>query len=218
MVCSRSCGLATAIVPGSSHDHRHALVREAGHLHQKSARELASYALSDNPLEAGIGIAAINSLLPVDEMNAVEINASELLAERGREKNVALVGHFPFIPQLRKAAGRLWVIEQNPSGDDYPADSAPDLIPKADIVALTGSALINHTLDGLLDLCRPDALVVVLGPSTPLSPVMFEHGADIIAGSRVIDEPAVTKFVTQGASFQQMTGVRKITCSRNNAW
>lgn len=215
MVCSRHCGLATTINPCTPHDHQ-TLVREAGSLHQKGARELAEYALSANPLEASIGVAAINSLLEIDEGNAVDINASEVLVERGRGKRVALVGHFPFIPRLRKAAGHLWVIEQKPSGDDYPAVSAHDLIPKADLVAITGSALINHTLDGLLELCRPDALVMILGPSTPLSPVMFEHGAHIIAGSRVLNEPAVWHQVTQGATFQQMTGVRKVTFSRQD--
>ena len=215
MVCSRHCGLATTINPCTPHD-RQTLVREAGSLHRKGARELAEYALSPNPLEASIGVAAINSLLEIDEGDAVDINASEVLAERGRGKNVALVGHFPFIPRLRKAAGRLWVIEQKPSGDDYPAASALDIIPKADLVAITGSALINHTLDGLLELCRPDALVMILGPSTPLSPVMFEHGAHIIAGSRVLDESAVRHQVAQGATFQQMTGVRKVTFSRHD--
>ncbi|HON81686.1 MAG TPA: DUF364 domain-containing protein [Methanoregulaceae archaeon] len=213
MVCSRYCGLASTIAPSSPHMHHDAPVRNAGRLHKKSARELASYALSDNLLEAGIGIAAINSLLPIDEKNAVDINASQILAERGRGKSVALVGHFPFIPQLRKSVSTLWVIEQKPFGDDYPAHSAPDLIPKADVVALTGSALINHTLDDLLALCRADALVMVLGPSTPLSPVLFEYGAGIIAGSRVVDERCVMQFVSQGANFQQIEGVRKVALS-----
>ncbi len=60
---------------------------------------------SDNPLEAGIGVAAINSLPDVDESNAVEINASEVLMKQGAGKNVALVGHFPFIPRLRTSMG-----------------------------------------------------------------------------------------------------------------
>lgn len=33
----------------------------------------------------------------------------------------------------------------------------------------------HHTFAGLLALCRPDALVMVLGPSTPLSPVLFDY-------------------------------------------
>jgi uncharacterized protein (DUF4213/DUF364 family) len=214
-VCSRHCGLATTIIGDKPHDHT-TVVHDAGRLHLKSARELAEYARSENTLEAGIGLAAINSLLDVDETNAVEINASEVLMRRGAGKNMALVGHFPFIPRLRKSVENLWVIEQHPSGDDYPAQSAEDLIPRADVVALTGSALINHTMDGLLDLCRPDALVMLLGPSTPLSPVLFEHGVNIIAGSRVIDENAVLLAIGQGATFQQVKGTRLLTFTRTS--
>ena len=205
----RHCGLASTITGDKPHAHEQ--VRDVGRLHLKSARELAEYVRSDNPLEASIGIAAINSLVEVDEQQAVQINAAEVLAEHGRGKNVALVGHFPFIPRLREKVGQLSVIEQRPSEGEHPAESAADLIPKADVVALTGSALINHTLDGLLALCRRDSLVMVLGPSTPLSPVLFEHGATIISGARVVDEAAVILTVSQGATFQQVEGVRLLT-------
>jgi uncharacterized protein (DUF4213/DUF364 family) len=212
VVCSQNCGLASTVTGDKPHAHEQ--VRNVGRLHLKSARELAEYALSENPLETSIGIAAINSLLDVDERQAVEINAAEVLAEHGRGKNVALVGHFPFIPKLREKVGQLWVIEQRPSEGEYPAESAAGVIPQADVVAITGTALINHTLDGLLALCRPDALVMVLGPSTPLSPVMFEHGATIISGARVVDEVAVMRTVGQGATFQQVEGVQLLTLRR----
>lgn len=96
-VCSRHCGLATTIIGEKPHDHA-TIVRDAGRLHLMTAQELARYARSDNLLEAGIGIAAINSLLDMDERDAVEINASELLMKRGEGKNVALAGHFPLFP------------------------------------------------------------------------------------------------------------------------
>lgn len=211
VVCTRRCGMASTLM--SPHPHGHAQVREAGDLLKKSARELAQLARSDELLEASIGVAAINSLLEVDESRAVEVNASEVLAQRGRGKNVALVGHFPFIPKLRPAVGNLWVIEQNPAEGEYPAEAAADLLPRADVVALTGSALINHTLDGLLALCPKQATVLVLGPSTPLSPILFDHGATIVSGTRVLDEEAVLRTVSQGASFQQVKGTKLITIS-----
>jgi uncharacterized protein len=209
VVCSRHCGMATSLM--SSHPHGNAQVRDAGRLLEKSIRELVQLAYSDEMLEASIGVAAINSLLGVDESLSVEINASEVLASRGRGRNVALVGHFPFIPQLRQTAAKLWVIEQDPGADEYPAESAADLIPQADVVAITGSALVNHTLDYLLALCRPEVDVMVLGPSTPLAPVLFDHGATIISGTRVVDEAAVLRTVGQGASFRQVSGVRLLT-------
>jgi uncharacterized protein len=211
VVCSRGCGMASTILGDQPHGHVN--VREVGRLQHMSARELAEYARSENPLEASLGVAAINSMLEVDESKAVELNAGDVLADHGAGKKVALVGHFPFIPKLRQAVGELWVIEQRPVKGEFPAEAAQDLIPQAEVVALTGSSLINHTLDQLLAMCRPDALVLVLGPSTPLSPFLFAHGASLLSGARVIDEAAVLRTVAQGATFQQVEGVRLVTIS-----
>jgi len=98
--------------------------------------------------------------------------------------------------------------------DEYPSEAAADLIPRADIVAITSSSLVNHTLDGLLSLCPPQATVMLLGPSTPLSPILFDHGATIISGTRVVDEAAVLRTVGQGASFRQVEGVKLLTFIR----
>ena len=143
VVCSRGAGMAATLMPEKPHGH--ASVHEVGHLHEKPARALAELARSSDLLEASIGVAAINSLLTVDELKAREINAADVLASRGAGRNVALIGHFPFIDRLRPAVGQLWVIEQHPLEGEYPADAAAELLPKADVVAITGSALINHT-------------------------------------------------------------------------
>ena len=215
VVCSCHCGMAATLM--DDHTHGHSQVRDVGHLHTKTARQLADYAHSDNLLEASIGVAAINSLLDMDENQAVEINAVDVLIEYGCGKNVALIGHFPFIPKLRPIVGQLWVIEQRPAEGEYPTESAADLIPKADVVAITSSTLINQTLEELLALCRPEALVMMLGPSTPLSPVLFKHGVSILSGSKVMDEAAVLRTVGQGATFQQVEGVHLFTF-RRDAW
>ena len=128
-------------------------VRDVGRLHLKSARELAEYALSDNPLESSLGVAAINSLLDVDEIARRRGQRCRGVGRTGRGKNVALVGHFPFVPKLREKLGKLWVIEQRPVRRRLPRRGRCRADPQADVVALTGSALINHTLDGLLALC-----------------------------------------------------------------
>jgi uncharacterized protein len=130
---------------------------------------------------------------------------------------VALIGHFHFIPQLRQSAKNLWVIEQHPVEDEYPAEAAAELLPQADVVAITGSAFVNRTLDGLLSLCKPESTVMVLGPSTPLSPILFAHGVTILSGTRVVDEQAVIRTVSQGASFRQVEGVRLLTFEQESS-
>lgn len=205
------CGLAASL-RGDEGPHGHRQVRGAGRLHQLSARELAEYLRSDYLPEASIGMAAVNALIVPDLSRCVELNAGDFLVEKGRDRHVALVGHFPFIPALRRAARRLSVLEQDPGPDEFPAEAAPQVLPQADVVAITGSTLINHTFDELVELCRPDALVMVLGPSTPLSPVLFDHGVVVLSGVQVIDAEAVLRTISQGATFRQVEGVRLLTC------
>jgi uncharacterized protein (DUF4213/DUF364 family) len=215
-VWSRECGLASTPDAGSC-ENGVGLVQAAGSLVGRSALELARLAYSDSPLEAGIGLAAINSLLEVDEARCVELNAGELLLERGRDKKVALIGHFPFVPALREVAAWLQVLELHPRSGDAPAEEAEAIVPQAEIVAITGSAFINHSLEGLLGLCRADSFVVVLGPTTPLSPVLFDYGADVVSGTRVVEPELALRCASEGATFRQIRGIRLLTMERRAA-
>lgn len=191
-------------------------VREAGLLLQRNVRELAALTRSSHPMEAAIGMATINALLPRHEEQWVDLNAGEVIARHGVGKRVVLVGHFPFIPLLREQVGNLTVLEQRPTGQDLSAEAAVEVIPRADVVAITGTTLLNHTFEELITLCRPEALVLVLGPSTPLSPMLFEHGVDLLSGSVVEDVAAVLRAVSQGANFRQVHrhGVRLVTMQK----
>lgn len=213
-VLSRACGLASTLGAGE-HEHGATFVAEAGRLEGGSARQLVELAHSTSLLEAGIGVAAINSLLAIDESLCVEMNASQFLLERTGGKKVALIGHFPFVPDLRRAAGRLWVIDLHPGEGDLGPEEGMTLLPEAQVVAITGSALINHTLEGLLARCRRDSLILVLGPSAPLSPVLFDYGVEVISGTRVVDPERALRTVSQGAVFRQVEGVRLLTMRRS---
>ncbi|MGQ9573568.1 MAG: Rossmann-like domain-containing protein [Dehalococcoidia bacterium] len=212
-VVSRECGLASTVVP-VEHEHGAIFVQEAGSLAGRSALAVAKLAYSESTLEAGIGVAAINSLLEVDEARCVDLNARDLLVERGRGKKVALVGHFPFVPALREAAGQLWVIELHPQAGDVGAEEVEAILPEVDIAAITGSAFLNHTIERLLGLCRPETFVVVLGPSTPLSAVLFDYGVDVVSGTRVVDAVLALRCISEGATFRQIEGVRLLTMER----
>ena len=83
------------------------------------------------------------------------------------------------------------------------------------MVAITGSTLINHTLDDLLSFCSSTTTVMVLGPSTPLSPILFDYGVNILSGTFVVDEAAVLRTVGQGAAFRQVEGTRLLTFVRD---
>jgi uncharacterized protein (DUF4213/DUF364 family) len=210
VVLSKHCGLASTFRDPHT---VHRPVRNAGRLTGLSALQLAQYARSDSVLEASIGMAAINSLVDIDESRCVEENAFDILARKAHNKNVAIVGHFPWIPKLRKMAGTLWVIEQRPQEGDLPAEAAEELLPQADVVGLTGTSFINHTVDRLLELSK-NSFVVILGPTTPLSPILFDHGVDILAGVRVVEPARTIRSISQGAIFTQVEGVKLITMAK----
>ena len=103
------------------------------------------------------------------------------------------------------------MIEKKPFGDDFPEEAAKEYIPQSDVIAITGTAFINHTIEGLLELCPPKSIIMVLGPSTPLSPVLFKYGITYLSGARIIDVEAAINTIQQGASFQQVKGVKLYT-------
>lgn len=217
LVRSHRAGLASTF--REDHPHQGAPpVRDAGKLEGKAARELARLALSDSPLEASIGMAAVNSLLEVKGDWFIEKNALEVLAERGRGKVVSIVGHFPFVGEIKKVARELFVLEQRPREGDLPAERAREVLPRSEVIGITGTAFINHTLEGLLDLCPPKSFVMLIGPTTPLTPILFDYGIDALSGSLVVDEAEVVRFVSQGATFRQLHrhGVKLVTMSKES--
>jgi len=210
-VVSKHCGLASTF--HEEHPY-HRAVRDVGSLRQKSALELAQYAQSDNILEASIGLAAINSLIDVDEAKCTEENAFDILARKGKDRNIAVIGHFPWVSKLRDVAKELWVIEQRPQEGALPAQTAKDLLPQADVVGITGTSFINHTVEKLLDLGK-SSFIVLIGPTSPLSPVLFDYGVDVIAGIKVVESEKTINSISEGAIFSQVKGVKLITMAKS---
>lgn len=209
-VLTRYCGLA-ATLPRDALHQEPPRVNEPSLLLDKTPRELAQLAYSQSILEAAIGLATINSLLEVDETACIALNAAELIKEKGKGKRIAIVGHFPFIPAVRKYSKKLWVIEKNPKEGDFGEAEADKLIPQADVVAITGTALTNHTMEHLLGLCNSRAFVIALGGTAPLSPILFDYGLNAISGTRVRKADLALRCVSQGANFRQIQGVTRLT-------
>jgi len=209
------CGLSSTL--SRCHEHSHEPdVLHAGRLEELMGKEIATFAMADNPTLASIGVAAINALLHHDPSSWNEANAEDVLAAKGVGKNVVFIGRFHFIEHIRHIAKNLVILEQNPGADDLPAESAPIILPQAEVIAITGMTIVNHTLGELLELCSPNAFVMVLGPSTPLSTVLFKYGVDHLSGAIVTDINPVLKVIQQGGNFHQVrrNGVRLVNINK----
>lgn len=191
-------------------------VRGAGELLNRPAVELARMALSERLLEASLGMAALNSLLDIGGFNFHEINASRLVLEKGRNKNVAVVGDFPFLGKLKAEVKNLWIINRPPAEGKEGLTEASRYLPRADVAAITSSSLINHTADELLALC-PRAYTIILGPTSPFSSLLFDRGVDAISGTLIDDPDLALSYVRQGAPYRLIRGVRRLTVFKDGS-
>jgi hypothetical protein len=69
-------------------------------------------------------------------------------------------------------------------------------------------------LEGLLALCKR-AFFVLIGPTSPLSPILFDYGIDAICGAEVVDVDKVIRSISEGATFKEVSGVRLLTLSKS---
>jgi uncharacterized protein (DUF4213/DUF364 family) len=208
---SAGVGMASAL-RSESHLHGSVPIPDAGFLHDRAPLELAERLRSSSPPEATLGLATANALLGPPNGRLTEHNAVSILTDRGAGKRVAMIGRFPFSDRLAPACGELWVFER---GDgrregDFDADMLEELLPQAEVVAVTSTTIMNHTLPEILGLVRPNAFVLLLGPSTPLIPRLFDFGIDLLCGTIIVDPQQVLRAVEQGAVTSQITGVRRV--------
>lgn len=178
---------------------------------QYSCRELARLVTHESPLKASLGIAALGSLLPdIPHRHLTNLNAGDLILELGKDKKVAVIGHFPFVEKMKERFDELMVIEKVPQAGDLEEKRIPDKLPSADIVAITATTLSNKSLGNILDNCSDTAVKLLVGPSTPLCTAMFELGFDYIAGSIVEDMGLFRQGIVDGYAFKQIRGVKHV--------
>lgn len=191
-------------------------VAGAGGLSELRPVELAGLLTSHSPPEAAVGLAAVNALLGEPEGRVTEDNAETLLRDRAGGRRVALVGHFPLAERLRPHCGELWVFERGVGlgpGDLGP-DEMEELLPRAEVVGVTATTLLNGTFEAVCALISPEAWCLMLGPSTPMARCLFECGFEALCGTVVVDPPRVLSAVSEGAVTRQVAGVRRITSWR----
>lgn len=198
----RSAGTGAAMRPGEID----APLRAAGRMRGMRVKDLALGIKSWDWNEAALGLAAINSALNAPE--AARLHCGDSLDENSNEdvfrhlhdelrgKRVAVIGHFHGLEALASIC-TLSILERRPQPGDFPDPACEYILGEQDVVIMTATTLINKTMPRLLELSR-NARIVVAGPSTPLHPILLDHGVQLLGGLVVYDEPAVWRTVAEG--------------------
>jgi len=169
-----------------------------GKMKGKPARDAIKEAFSDHGIRRGVGIAAVNALAelcwerrphPLVELKR-GIDAFDANIFRSDDLAVVVGAFVPFLKELKRRNQPFLVLEKDPDTLKpeelpfyRPAEMAREVVPQADVLLITGTTLLNDTLEDLLSWARPDARVTVVGPTVGLLPDAFlKRGADILGG------------------------------------
>ena len=163
--------------------------------------EAAKAAASWNLTEASFGLAAANAfyntparLTALDAYEPFENYSTVGIDLRGM--TVGIIGHMNGPKGLRELAKEVYVIERAPKPGDYPDAACGWILPRCDLVLITGSSLINKTLPHLLELSR-NAVTIVTGPSVPMCPALLDFGIDRLAGLVVTERAEMAAHVRE---------------------
>ncbi|MBN2339663.1 MAG: DUF364 domain-containing protein [Acidobacteria bacterium] len=206
------CGLAYTLHEGEYESC--CVVAEAGRVAGRAASELVGWMKNPDVTAAAVGLAALNALVPAPR-EAVDADIADVLPVRAGDA-VGMVGYFgPLVGPMRERAGSLRIFERksNPALDILPDTEAGEYLPGCDIVILTASALLNRTMDRLLELCGNAREIAVLGPSTPFVPEVFRpRGVTLLSGLEVVDPARILQIVSEGGGTRQFgRAVRKLS-------
>jgi uncharacterized protein (DUF4213/DUF364 family) len=106
------------------------------------------------------------------------------------------------------------VLEQDPAtlkADEMPfyrhASQAREVVPQADVILITGTTLLNDTLDDLLAAAKPNATKVVVGPTVGLVPDAYlRRGCDVLGSIQVTRPDEFLDVLAEGGSGYHFFG------------
>lgn len=193
-----SPGVPTRVLPWS------------GTLRGMALTDVAAWITEWEPYKATVAMAAINSCInarPLPESIALQSDGEQAnlavfdyFLPQLQDKNVVVIGRYPGIERYQQQMN-LTVLERQPSAADLPDSACEFLLPQADWVFLTGSSIPNKTFPRLAELAS-QAKTVLMGPTVPWLPQLYEFGIDYLAGVEVIDSVALYHAAAQGGGVR----------------
>ena len=170
-------------------------------------------------VERTLGLAAINAVSQYYfNFEANGRDAAELVLNRDDIKKVAFVGNMvPVVNMLKKSGSfDIYVFERSPSllMNGVLSDSFEyRLLPEMDAVFISGTTLLNDTLDFVLERAKNAKIKILVGPTAQSLPDLFKgFGITHIASTKIFDVDKALLYLKFGSSSMLFKGAsRKYT-------
>ncbi len=175
-------------------------IPDAGSLGGRDLAEVASYfSCRNNVIKTAIGLAAINSVAPGGNGSGLSGDVLKVLDIRPDEW-VGMIGHFaPIEKKIRQVTPHLFVIDRGKGylrGNEFRV--IQEILSSCKVLIITATALLNRTLEDILQAGSRARTRVLLGPSTPLYPDVFSGHVEVLSGMVPGDKDHILQIVGQG--------------------
>jgi uncharacterized protein (DUF4213/DUF364 family) len=188
------------------------LTGNPGTFYQTAADELAELVLSQDPIEHCLGFAALNALCQFvigrEEEKYNIYYKADVIKCLPLDKNttVGMVGMIgPFIPPLVRNVKDLLILEDNPKVEPgrktqgYAITRNPKDLADRDVMIITGSSVIEHSLEEVIDVTKNAFYKIVIGPTASWLPeIAFSLGIDAVGGMRYTDPDFAFRIIMEG--------------------
>ena len=175
------------------------------------------------PLRRMLGIAALNALSEycwqkfgfAGYQIERNVDAFDVITVPPKGQYTVVVGALvPILRKLLKEDADFSVLEMDKATlkgkelDHYlPAGAAPEIIPKADLLVITGVTIFNNTLADLLKYAKEGAQILVTGPTASMLPeAFFERGVTMMGGVLVTKPDETLDLLSEGGSGYHIFG------------
>ena len=192
-------GLASTLGARPNDDERLRVNGLPGHGLMNAARLL----LGESDFLASVGLAALNAAYPAPADAKTE-SVGELMQRLSPGRRVVVVGDFPFAMGLRQVAASLDILDMRRGHGKAQAGSAAKALGSCQVAAISSTVLLTRTLDETLSAIPPDAVKVLVGPSTSWAAPLMDMGVDVLGGSVVTNSEAVFQAVAEDLPFYEI--------------
>jgi len=183
--------------------------------------ELARYFASENEADCSLGLAAINAIsqcvfrklayrldTACDSMGSLHI---------GDNDHVGMVGYFPsLVKKLRGREVRLTVIEKkehfHKKLNNFEVTMDMERLRPCNKIMSTASALLNNSIDQILEHAQHAEVIVMIGPTAGFFPdPLFSRGVSALGGAYITEPAKAIKNVENNKGMGEAAGKYLIT-------
>ncbi|MBL7190364.1 DUF364 domain-containing protein [bacterium] len=157
------------------------------------------WANSDDALKRTVGCAVVNTACNKDAGNFITGDIREVLRLQPDDE-VVMVGYFePLADYIERTVKALYIFDLERKDDNRILDTelCSDYLRRCDAALITGTAVVNRSIDSLLENCGNCRETAIAGPSTPLIPSAFE-GTPVTLLSGIIVQDSCRMMQTVG--------------------